>query len=154
MNGPVTDNRGRLGDKGLGLMEVIFGVLAALIIGSIMLHLARMGHALYKLNSATNEVAQELERARTLAASANRPVTVIFDSKIRSFGIDRNGNGVLGSVEAKELPEGVNIAEDTVIGFARNGSLSSGSTEPRIEISNSRGSRNVSVSSLGAVAID
>ena len=54
-----------LGEAGLGLMEAIVGVLLGLIIASLLLHLGRMGLSIYRVNSTTGGIAQELELART-----------------------------------------------------------------------------------------
>jgi Tfp pilus assembly protein FimT len=141
-------------DAGLGLMEAIVGLLLVLIVGSILLHLGRMGLAVYKLNAATGGIAQELELARNQATERRAPVSVIFDAKDKRFGLDRNGNGRLDSVEAEELPVGVEIAEDAVVTFARSGRLAPGSKQPSIVISNTSKSRRVSVSNSGTIEID
>ncbi|HLG15990.1 MAG TPA: hypothetical protein VJH03_16015 [Blastocatellia bacterium] len=140
--------------QGAGLMEVIVGVLAALIIGAILLHLVRLGYAVYKLNTATSGVAQKLKLARELAMNGRQDVSVIFDSEDNKYGIDRNGNRRLDPIEADELPDGVSLADSEVVTFLRSGSLHKGSEQPQILISNARGSHSVSVSSLGAIAID
>lgn len=141
-------------EAGIGLMEVIVGLLVALIVGSILLHLCKVGFAVYKLNAATSGVATELEMARDMALSRKEEVGVIFDAKGKRFGLDRNRNGRLDNIEAEELPSGVSLERDTIINFSRSGSLQSGSKQPHIIISNSRGSRKVSVSSMGAIDID
>jgi hypothetical protein len=119
-----------------------------------MLHLVRMGYAMYRLNSATKEIAQELEKARESAIARHQDVGVIFDAKSLRYGVDRNNNGRLESGEAADLPEGVRIAEDGHVVFTREGSLTKNSKEPRIQVSNTRDSRNVCVSSHGAVSIE
>ncbi|MFY9572504.1 MAG: hypothetical protein WAV20_13980 [Blastocatellia bacterium] len=141
-------------EAGLGLMEAIVGLLVVLIVGSVLLHLGRMGLAMYKLNAATGGIAQELELARNLATERRAPASVIFDAKEKRFGLDRNGNGRLDSVEAEELPSGVEIAEDSVVTFARSGRLAPGSGQPNIVISNTSKSRRVSVSKSGTIEID
>ena len=145
-------SRGR--EAGVGLMEVIVGALLALIVGSILLHFVRLGIAMYRLNSTTTYIAQELEKAKEVARVRSQDIGVIFKADERRYGIDRNGNGRLESAEAEELPEGVNIAADATVTFGRTGRLSSGSKEPQILISNSRNTRMVSVSSMGSVVID
>lgn len=142
------------GEAGVGLMEVIVGVLVMLIVGSILLHLCRIGFAMYKLNAATSGVAGELEMARNMALSRKEEVGVIFDAKGKRFGLDRNRNGRLDNIEAEDLPPGVNLARDETVTFSRSGSLNTGSKQPQIIISNTRGSRTVSVSSMGAIDID
>lgn len=141
-------------DAGLGLMEAIVGVLVALIIGSVLLHLGRMGLAMYRLNSATSGIAEQLELARNQALGRRASVSVFFDSKEKTFGLDRNGNGRLDNFEAEELPSGVDISEDAVVTFARSGYLAPGSKQPNIVISNIRHSRRVSVSKSGTIEID
>jgi hypothetical protein len=145
---------GRRTDAGLGLMEVIVGVLVALIVGSILLHLGRMGVAMYRLNSTTGGIAQKLQVAREQALSRRASVSVIFNAKEKKFGLDRNGNGRLDSIEEEELPPGVDISEDLVVTFERSGSLVPGTKQTRIIISNSRDSRQVSVSESGTIEID
>jgi hypothetical protein len=81
-------------------------------------------------------------------------VSVIFDAKEKKFGLDRNSNGRLDSVEAEELPAGVDIAEDAIVIFARSGNLAPGSKQPDIIISNTTKSRRVSVSKSGTVEVD
>jgi hypothetical protein len=142
------------GEAGLGMMEVMVGVLVTLILGSVLLHLVRLGYALYELNSTTNGIAMELESARDLATSRNQQVRVIFKATESRFGVDRNGNGRLDSSEVEELPEGVTLDEDAVVTFASDGTLKDGSKDPRVVISNSRDSRSVSVSSIGVIEID
>ena len=141
-------------EAGLGLMEAIVGLLVILIVGSILLHLGRMGFAMYRLNAATGGIAEELELAREQAIDRRATVSVIFDAKDKRFGLDRNGNGRLDSVEAEELPAGVEIAEDATVIFARSGNLAPGSKQPNIIISNTTKSRRVSVSKSGTVEID
>jgi hypothetical protein len=139
---------------GLGLMEAIVGLLAALIVGSVLLHLGRMGFAMYRLSAATGGITEELELARTQAVERRMSISVIFMAKERLFGVDRNGNGRLESVEAEELPTGVDISEDAVVTFSRSGNLAPGSRQPNIVISNTAKSRRVSVSNSGTIEID
>lgn len=135
-------------------MEVIVGVLAALIIGAILVHLVRLGYGVYKLNTATNDVAQKLQLARELAMNGRQDVTVIFDSEENAFGIDRNANRRLDPIEADELPAGVSLSGSEAVTFLRSGNLQKDSQQPQVLISNTRGSHSVSVSSLGGIAID
>ena len=141
-------------EAGLGLMEAIVGLLVVLIVGSVLLHLGRMGFAMYRLNAATGGIAEELELARAQAVERRVSVSVIFDAKEERFGLDRNGNGRLDSMEAEELPAGVAISENAVVIFARSGNLAPGSKQPNIIISNTTKSRRVSVSKSGTVEID
>lgn len=145
---------GRSGEAGLGLMESIIGLLVILIVGSLVLHLGKMGLAMYKLNAATGGIAEELEIAREQAIESRASISVIFVAKDKRFGLDRNGNGRLDNVEAEELPPGVGIDEDAVVIFARSGNLAPGSKQPNIIISNTTKSRRVSVSKSGTVEID
>ena len=145
---------GRHREAGLGLMETIVGLLVVLIVGSALLHLGRMGFAMYRLNAATGGITEELELARGQAMETRTSVSVIFDAKAKKFGLDRNSNGRLDSVEAEELPAGVDIAEDAIVIFARSGNLAPGSKQPDIIISNTTKSRRVSVSKSGTVAVD
>jgi len=154
MKASATEIRNRKGERGLGLMEVIIGVLLGLILASVLLHLVKMGFSMYRLNAATREVATELEKARATAMARSDMVGVIFDAQQKKFGMDRNGNGKLESGEAEELPEGVTIAEDGCVKFTSSGQLSKTSKEPKIIISNARNTRSVSVSSHGAIQID
>jgi len=135
-------------------MEAIVGLLVILIVGSVLLHLGKMGFAMYKLNAATGGIAEELEIARDEAIEHRASVSVIFNAKDEQFGLDRNGNGRLDTVEAEELPAGVEISEDAVVIFARSGNLAPGSKQPNIIISNTTKSRRVSVSKSGTVEID
>ena len=135
-------------------MEAIVGVMVALIVGSVLLHLGRMGVAVYRINGATDGIAQQLEMARQQAVSQRVNMNVIFKSKDRTFGVDRNGNGRLDAYETEELPVGVEISEDDVVTFSRSGKLVPGSKRPNIVISNTAKTRRVSVSANGAIEID
>lgn len=135
-------------------MEAIVSVLVALIIGSVLLHLGRLGLAMYRLNSATSGIAEQLELARNQAVGRRASISVIFEATEKKFGLDRNGNGRLDNAEAEELPSGVDISEDAVVTFARSGNLAPGSKQPNIVISNTRHSRRVSVSKSGTIEID
>jgi hypothetical protein len=135
-------------------MEAIVGFLVTLIVCAVVVHLCRIGYARYKLSTATKGIAQQLERAREQAMSRRENVSVIFNAKANTFGLDRNGNGRLDSFEVEELPDSIKLSEDTVVTFSRKGSLASKSKEPRIMISNVRDTRSVSVSSMGAVDIE
>jgi Tfp pilus assembly protein FimT len=141
-------------EAGLGLMEAIVGLLVILIVSSVVLHLGRMGVAMYRLNSATRGIAEELELAREQAIDSRMSVSVIFESKDKRFGVDRNGNGRLDLVEAEELPPGVDIDENAVVIFARSGNLAPGSKQPNIIISSTTKSRRVSVSKSGMIEVD
>lgn len=141
-------------EAGLGLMEAIVGLLVVLIVGSVLLHLGRMGFAMYRLNAATGGIAEELEVAREQAIERRASVSVIFDAKEKRFGLDRNGNGRLDGVEAEDLPAGVEISEDATVIFARSGNLAPGSRQPNIIISNTSKSRRVSVSKAGIIEVD
>ena len=145
---------GRRHEAGLGLMEAIVGLLVILIVSSVVLHLGRMGFAMYRLNAATGGIAEELEVAREQAIEGRVSVSVLFDAKNERFGLDRNGNGRLDSVEAEEMPAGVEISEDAVVIFARSGNLAPGTKQPNIIISNTTKSRRVSVSKSGSIEID
>jgi Tfp pilus assembly protein FimT len=145
---------GRCSEAGLGLMEAIVALLVIMIVGSVVLHLGKMGFAMYRLNAATGGIAEELEIAREQAIESRASISVIFDAKDEKFGLDRNGNGRLDSVEAEELPAGVEISEDATVIFARSGNLAPGSKQPNIIISNTTKSRRVSVSKSGTIEID
>jgi len=142
------------GEVGRGLMEVIVGGLIVLIVGSVFLHVIRLGWNMYRLNSATSVVAEMLNRARDSAMKENRKVNVIFDADENKFGIDRNGNGKLDRNEAEEIPEGITISDASAISFLPTGALPPKAKPPRIVVSNNRDSRNVSVSSAGSIDIE
>ncbi|MCI0487506.1 MAG: hypothetical protein L0229_13005 [Blastocatellia bacterium] len=142
------------GEKGLGLMEVIVGVLVTLIVCSILLHLVRLGYEVHKLNSTTSGIADKLGVAREQAMNHRQDFSVIFEAESRRFGLDLNNNGRLDTIESDELPEGVGLLEDAIVTFSRSGNLKAGSKEPEIIISNSRDARTITVSSLGAIEID
>jgi hypothetical protein len=135
-------------------MDGIIAVLAVLIVGSILLQLVRMGISTYKLNSATNGVAGALQKGQETARGEGEQIKVFFDSKAGRFGVDRNRNNRLDNVEAEELPSGIGIAEDAVVTFNGAGKLARGSEKPRINLSNNRSSRMVSVSSVGVIEIE
>jgi len=141
-------------EAGLGLMEAIVAVLLGLILASVVLHLGRLGFAMYKLNATTGGVAQELELARSQALARATNVSVFFQAKEKRFGVDRNSNGRLDNSEAEDLPAGVEISEDAVVTFGKSGNLALGSKEPKIVISNARNSRRVSVSKSGIIEVD
>jgi Tfp pilus assembly protein FimT len=141
-------------EVGLSLMEAIVGILAALILGSVLLHVIRLGYAMYKLNSATNEVADQLNKAREIAMRDGRKVSVIFDAEENKFGIDLNNNNKLDRGEAEEMPEGVTFSESAVFSFTPAGTPPQKTKLPSITISNARNSRSISVSSLGSIEID
>lgn len=141
-------------EAGLGLMESFVAILLGLILASVLLHLGRMGVAMYKLNSTTGGIAQELELARTQALARRVNVSVIFEAKEKRFGVDRNCNGRLDNFEAEELPSGVDISEDSIVTFGKSGYLAPGSKEPKIVVSNTRNSRRVSVSKSGIIEVD
>jgi len=144
----------RQSDRGVGIMEVVVSVLAALIVCSILLRLFNIAYSKYKLNMATSSIAHELEVARAQAKERRQNVSVIFNAKEGHFGMDRNGNGKLDYNEFEELPEEAKLAGDAVVVFTKSGKLASESRQPRIVVSNTRDSRNVSVSSLGHIEID
>ena len=141
-------------ENGLGLMEVIVGILLTAIIGFVALHLVNLGIAMYKLSSGAKDIAQKLEKAKDMAVSQNKEISVLFDSKENKYGIDRNGNGRLESAEFEEMPEGTSLSQDGQIIFSRSGKPTKDSKEPSIVIRNTRDSKRVSVSSLGAVEIE
>jgi hypothetical protein len=141
-------------DAGRGLMEVIVGVLVLAIVSSIFLHVIRLGIAMFTLNSATSDVAQQLTKAREMAVRENKKVTVIFDVDQNKYGIDRNSNGRLDTGEAEDLPQGIAISEAAVISFLPSGKLPPKTKPPQILISNDRNSKKVSVSALGSVEIE
>ena len=141
-------------EAGWGMMEIIVGILLAAIVGFISLHLINLGLAMYKLNAGAKGVAEKLETAKQMAVNQNKEVTVLFDSKENKFGIDRNGNGRLENAEAEDMPDGVTLSQDGQVVFSRAGRLIKDSKEPSIVIRNTRDSRRVSVSSMGAIEID
>ena len=135
-------------------MEVVVAGFVTLILASVLIHLIRLGIAMYTLKESTAKVAQKLGEARERAMERNERVSVIFSAKDGRFGIDRNKNGRLEYIEAEELPDGVVVGEDAVVTFTMSGKLAPGSKEPEIHVSNTRNTRTVSVSSLGAIEID
>ena len=154
----MTDNskptNSRCHQAGLGLMEAIVALLVIMIVGTVVLHLGKMGFAMYRLNAATGGIAEELEIAREQAIESRASISVIFDAKDERFGLDRNGNGRLDNVEAEDLPTGVEISEDAIVIFARSGNLAPGTKQPNIIISSTTKSRRVSVSKSGVVEVD
>jgi len=141
-------------EAGWGMMEIIVGILLTAIVGFISLHLINLGLAMYKLNAGAKGVAEKLETAKQMAVNQNKEVTVLFDSKENKFGIDRNGNGRLENAEAEDMPDGVTLSQDGQVVFSRAGRLMKDSKEPSVVIRNTRDSRRVSVSSMGAIEID
>ncbi|HXG93996.1 MAG TPA: hypothetical protein VNN73_16750 [Blastocatellia bacterium] len=142
------------GEAGLGLMEAIVATLVVIIVGSVLLQLAKQGIAAYRLSSATSSIAGMLEKARDTAKSMSINVRVIFDAKGNRFGLDRNGNSKLDSIEVEELPTGISLSEDAVVVFTKKGDLARGSEPPRINISNNHSTRIVTVSSMGSIDIE
>lgn len=154
MKGNIEPVKSKHNERGLGLMEVIVGILATAIIGFIGLHLVNLGLAMYKLSSGAKDIAEKLERAKDMAVSQNKDISVLFDAKENKYGIDRNGNGKLESAEYEEMPEGITLSQDGTVTFSRSGKPTRDSKEPSIVIRNTRDSKRVSVSSLGAVEIE
>jgi Tfp pilus assembly protein FimT len=140
--------------RGRGMMEVIVGILVVMIVGSLFIHIVRLGYQVYQLNSASGTVADELTKARQMAIKQNRKVSVLFDQASNQYGIDLNGNGILDGAEGEEMPEGVAISDSTVIVFLPSGGLPPKSKDPHIVITNSRNSRSISVSAMGAVSVE
>jgi Tfp pilus assembly protein FimT len=136
------------------MMEVIVGILVVMIVGSIFVHVVRVGYQVYQLNSASGTVADELNKAREIAIKQNRKVSVVFDEEKNQYGIDLNGNGKLDGAEGEDMPEGISISDSAVITFLPSGSLPPKTKEPHINITNSRTSRSISVSALGAVSVE
>lgn len=152
---PVCVERARPDDcAGRGLMEVVVGILVILIVGSVFMHVVKLGIKMYTLNSTSGAVADELNRARQIAIKENRKITVIFDVQQNVYGIDLNGNGFLDGGEAEEMPDGLALSDSTSVTFMPSGSLPPKTQDPHIGISNSRNSRSVSVSSMGAVSVE
>ena len=142
------------GEVGRGLMEVIVGALIVLIVGSVFLHVIRLGWNMYRLNSATSVVAEMLNKARDSAMKDDKKISVIFDADQNKFGIDRNGNGKLDRNEAEDMPDGITISDASAICFLPTGALPAKSKPPRIVVSNNRDSRSVNVSSAGSIDIE
>jgi len=141
-------------EAGFGLLEVLISLAGTLVVGSVLLHLGRTGFSMYRLNAAIGGITEELDVARQQSAARRVNVSVIFRAHEKLFGIDRNGNGRLDAIEAEELPDGVDIAEDVVVTCERTGGLARGSRQPNIIISNTAKSRRVSVSKSGIIEID
>lgn len=141
-------------EAGVGFMEVIVGLLIALIVAFIVIRLLRVGYEKFMLHTATTGVARELETAKELAQERGQNVTVIFNAKASIFGIDRNGDGKLDINEFEELPDAVKMAEDAAVTFSKSGKLAPKSKPPRIAIKSSGSSSNVTVSSIGLIEIE
>jgi hypothetical protein len=141
-------------DAGRGMMEVVVGLLVAVIVGSIFIHIVKLGVSMYTLNSTSGEVADHLNRARSLAMTENRKVAVLFDVEKNVYGIDLNGNGKLDPAESEDLPEGIALTEDCAVVFLPSGNLPPKAKGPQIVLSNNRTSRSISVSSLGSVSVE
>ena len=141
-------------EAGVGLMEAIIAVLVAVIIGFVVFQFVRQTIASYRLNEATSSITETLGQARDQATSKNDRVKVIFDAVSNRFGMDKNNNGKLDSMEAVELPTGIELSEDAVIIFTRSGRLAKESKRPRISVSNDANSRTLSISPMGHVEIE
>jgi len=139
---------------GRGMMEVVVGLLVAVILGSIFVHVVKLGISMYSLNSTTGEVAEQLNRARALAMKENRKVSVFFDVEKNQYGIDLNGNGKLDSSESEELPEGIALTESCSVVFLPSGNLPAKAKLPNIAISTTHNQKNISVSSFGSVSVE
>lgn len=139
---------------GRSIMEVVVGLLVAVILGSVFVHIVKMGISMYSLNSTSGDVAAHLNRARSLAISENRKVTVFFDVDKNVYGIDLNGNGKLDPGESEDLPEGIALAENCSVVFLPTGNLPPKTKGPQIILSNNRNQKNISVSSMGTVSIE
>lgn len=153
----VSDNRvsdSYDGSRGRGMMEVIVGILVVMIVGSLFVHIVRLGYQVYQLNSASGTVADELNKAREIAIRQNRKVSVVFDEEKNQYGIDLNGNGKLDGAEGEDMPEGISISDSAVVTFLPTGNLPPKTKDPRINITNSRTSRSISVSAMGAVSVE
>jgi len=136
------------------MMEVIVGLLVVMIVGSLFVHVVRLGYQVYQLNSASGTVADQLKRAREIAIRQNRKINVVFDEEKNQYGIDLNGNGKLDGAEGEDMPEGIAISDSAVIVFLPSGSLPPKTKEPHIVLTNSRNSRSISVSAMGAVSVE
>ena len=142
------------GCSGRGMMEVIVGILVVLVVGSIFVHVVKLGYAMYTLNSTTGDVAETLSHARQMAIKENRKVTVLFDVEKSTYGIDLNANGKLDDAESEDLPEGIELSESCAVVFMPSGTLPAKAKDPHIQLSNTHKSRSVSVSSLGSVSVE
>ena len=140
--------------RGRGMMEVIVGILVVMIVGSLFVHVVRLGYQVYQLNGASGTVADQLNKAREIAIKQNRKVSVVFDVEKNQYGIDLNGNGKLDGAEGEDMPEGIAISDSAVIVFLPSGSLPPKTKEPRIVLTNNRNSRSISVSAMGAVSVE
>src|SRR5215470_5249965 len=140
--------------RGRGMMEVIVGILVVMIVGSLFVHVVRLGYQVYQLNGATGTVADQLNRARQVAIKENRKVSFIFDEEKNQYGVDLNGNGKLDGAEGEDMPDGIAISDSAVIVFLPSGNLPPKTKEPRIVLTNSRNSRSISVSAMGAVSVE
>ena len=142
------------GDAGFGLMEVVVGALVAIIVGSVLLHLAKQGYQMYMLSSSTRSITEKLEMAREQARSQKEETRVIFEAEGNRFGLDRNKNNRLDSIEADELPSSVKLEKDVEVTFTASGKIAKGSKELRVSITTDRDQRNIKVSSMGVITID
>src|SRR5215510_3443408 len=142
------------GSRGRGMMEVIVGILVVMIVGSLFVHVVRIGYQVYQLNGASGTVADQLNKAREIAIKQNRKVSVVFDVEKNQYGIDLNGNGKLDGAEGEDMPEGIAISDSAVIVFLPSGNLPPKTKDPHIVITNSRTSRSITVSAMGAVSVE
>ena len=140
--------------RGRGMMEVIVGLLVVMIVGSLFVHIVRLGYQVYELNTAGSTVADELNKARQIAIKQNRKVSVVFDEEKNQYGIDLNGNGKLDGAEGEDMPEGIAISDNAVIVFLPSGNLPPKTKDHHIVITNSRTSRSITVSAMGAVSVE
>jgi Tfp pilus assembly protein FimT len=132
---------------GLTLCEliIVFGVIACLI-AIASPHMARVS-SVYKLKGAAREVATDLQYARLIAVKENKTFQVVFDAQ--SYQVVRVSDGFV----AKSRSFNSDYPEITLTGPAVNFNSRGNSASHTITVSNTTGSKTISVIATGRVQL-
>lgn len=138
----------------LMIVVALMAILAAIAVPSIMAQMPK-----YRLNGAARQVLGDLVAARMQAVSLNKRVKVFFDNN-HQYRIcdDANSDGTVadgeGNVQTKDIQteyHDVIFASNNDPIFQPNGTASNLAT---ITLSNTSGSRSITISSAGRVRIN
>src|SRR5947209_16954935 len=88
----VLEQKDMRGSKGFSLFELSSVLLVMLALSAVTVPGMYSIYNAYKLSSTTQAISATLQNARARAMRENRPISIIFNSRLRQFGIDENGD--------------------------------------------------------------
>jgi Tfp pilus assembly protein FimT len=140
-------------EAGFGVIETVIVVAVAAIVITMTLMFFGNASARYQLSQKAQNIAWQIERARSIAIKKNQTITLGFNTRSKTFGLTCSDCAEAKTELASlQLPDDVSLSAYPAITIKGNGTMTS--TSQTITFSDEKGRRvTVNLSNSGHVAV-